>query len=501
MNETATNAAATNAAATNAAPTSEAATSEAVTSEALTREAATNAAAMNAVVTNEAAMNDVEVQLTRDQAVILLTDGERGVSEWNEHCRVGHGTKNLQNALLNGAYLRGVNLAHTDLTDARLMEANLSEADLTEAELAEADLREADLRDACLAGASLIQANLNRAHLMGTRLVKAKLSYASLIHANLTGADLSEASINRAHLNEANLLGCTLVRAKLSCTELTGAKLARANLTQADLTEADLRGADLSGANLAGANLEGAELQGATLNGASLEGAKLSHAKLDEELDLRLFDWETLTIDGTAYRRDAVESGTQLLPGARPPLKISFSLGAEVTSADLAALQELVRSGTMPKGTSVYLAFTPSGVELVLEGRGSLDQAALLGAVLIALPNLQAAGEPPVPAEAPSPSLHASLAAASSPELLECARKLSRVSVRPRAHAELERFRTVLQRHGVDNDAVVSNQVVTLVHRSRAADRVMLDALGFGGPSTVLAEADHDASSQPSTLS
>ncbi|HEY6722807.1 MAG TPA: hypothetical protein VI197_02215, partial [Polyangiaceae bacterium] len=192
------------------------------------------------------------------------------------------------------------------------------------------------------------------------------------------------------------------------------------------------------------------------------------------------------------YRRDAVESGTQILPGAHPPLKISFSLGEEVTSADLAALQALVRGGSMPKGTSVYLAFTPGGVELVLEGRGKLDQAALLGAVLIALPHLQSPGEEPAAAEPTSASLHASLKAAISPELLECARKLNRVCVRPRAHAELERFRAVIQRHGVANDAIVSNHVVTLIHRNRAADRVMLDALGFGGYSKVLGEPDHD---------
>lgn len=463
-------------------------------------------AVANETLTNEAVANEAKIQLTRDQAVILLTDGERGVTEWNEHCRVGHGTNNLQGAVLNGAYLRGANLAHTDLTDARLLGANLSQSDLTGAELAEVDLREADLREACLAGASLIQANLNRAHFVGACLVKAKLSYASLINANLAGADLTEASINRAHLNEANLLGCSLVRARLSSTELTGANMARVNLTQADLTEADLRGVDLSGANLERANLEGAELQGATLNGARLEGAQLSRAKLDDDLDLMLFDWDTLFIDSTAYRRDAVESGTQILPGARPPLKITFSLGEEVTSTDLAALQALVRSGTMPKGTSVYLAFTPSGVELVLEGRGKLDQAALLGAVLIALPNLQSVGEEPVPVEAPSTSLHASLKAASSPELLECARKLNRVCVRPRAHAELERFRAVIERYGVDNDAIVSNHVVTLIHRNRAADRVMLDALGFGGYSKTLAEPGHDplseviASSQPGVL-
>ena len=455
----------------------------------------------------EATLHEGKVQLTRDQAVILLTDGERGVSEWNEHCRVGHGTNNLSSAVLNGAYLRGAKLAHVDLTDARLMAANLFQSDLTGAELGEVDLREADLREACLVGASLIQANLNRAHLVCAHLGRAKLSYASLINANLAGADLTEASINRAHLNEANLLGSLLVRARLSSTELTGANLARANLTGADLTEADLRGVDLSGANLERANLEGAELQGATLNGARLEGARLSGAKLDEDLDLMLLDWDTLTIDGTQYRRDAVENGTQLLAGARPPLKISFSLGSEVTTSDLAALQELARSGTIPKGTNLYLAFTPSGVELVLEGRGKLDQAALLGAVLIALPNLQSTGEAPVPAEPPSSSLHASLkAAASSPELLECARKLNRVCVRPRAHAELERFRAVIQRYGVDNDAIVSNHVVTLVHRNRAADRVMLDALGFGGYSKVLADPEHDplseaiASSQPGAL-
>jgi len=462
-----------------------------------------NQTATNEMVTNKA-MNqtmllDGQVQLTRDQAVILLTDGERGVSEWNEHCRVGHGTKNLQSAVLNGAYLRGANLAHTDLTDARLMEANLFQSDLTGAELGEVDLREADLREACLVGASLIQANLNRAHLVCAHLTKAKLSYASLINANLAGADLSEASINRAHLNEANLLGSTLVRARLSSTELTGANLVRANLSGADLTEADLRGVDLSGANLEQANLEGAELQGATLNGVRLDGARLTRAKLDDELDLLLFDWETLTLDGTTYRRDAVESGTQLLPGARPPLRISFSLGAEVTTTDLAALQALARSGTIPKGTSLHLAFTPSGVELVLEGRGKLDQAALLGAVLIALPNLQ--GEQPVPAEAPSTSLHASLKAASSPELLECARKLNRVCVRPRAHAELERFRAVIQRSGVGNDAIVSNHVVTLLHRTRATDGVILDALGFGGYSKTFAEAGLEPLSEAATSS
>lgn len=473
-------------------------------------EAAMNQTATNEMVTNKA-MNQTmllegQVQLTRDQAVVLLTDGERGVSEWNEHCRVGHGTKNLQSAVLNGAYLRGANLAHTDLTDARLMEANLFQSDLTGAELGEVDLREADLREACLVGASLIQANLNRAHLVCAHLTKAKLSYASLINANLAGADLSEASINRAHLNEANLLGSSLVRARLSSTELTGANLVRANLTGADLTEADLRGVDLSGANLEQANLEGAELQGATLNGVRLDGARLTRAKLDDELDLLLFDWETLTLDGTTYRRDAVESGTQLLPGARPPLRISFSLGAEVTTTDLAALQALARSGTIPKGTSLHLAFTPSGVELVLEGRGKLDQAALLGAVLIALPNLQAAGEQLVPTEAPNSSLHASLKAASSPELLECARKLNRVCVRPRAHAELERFRAVIQRSGVGNDAIVSNHVVTLLHRTRAADSVILDALGFGGYSKALVEPGLDplsedaASSQPAAL-
>src|SRR6187402_974062 len=148
----------------------------------------------------------------------------------------------------------------------------------------------------------------------------------------------------------------------------------------------------------------------------------------------------------------------------------------------------------MPKGTSLYLAFSQGGVELVLEGRGKLDQAALLGAVFIALPHLQASDEHPV--EPPSNSLHASLRAASSPELLECARKLNRVCVRPRADAELERFQAVVQRHGDMNDAVVENQVMTLLRRNRAADRVMLDALGFGGYSKALGDSGQDPMSE-----
>ena len=79
-------------------------------------EAATNVGVTNQAATNQELVRQAKVELTRDQAVILLTDGERGVTEWNEHCRVGHGTSNLQSAVLNGAYLRGANLARTDLT-------------------------------------------------------------------------------------------------------------------------------------------------------------------------------------------------------------------------------------------------------------------------------------------------------------------------------------------------------------------------------------------------
>jgi hypothetical protein len=84
--------------------------------------------------------------------------------------------------------------------------------------------------------------------------------------------------------------------------------------------------------------------------------------------------------------------------------------------------------------------------------------------------------------------------------LLECARKLNRVCVRPRAHAELERFRAVIQGHGANGDAVVQNQVVTLLRRNRAADRVMLDALGFGGYWKALDDSGQDPLSE-ATLS
>jgi hypothetical protein len=124
------------------------------------------------------------------------------------------------------------------------------------------------------------------------------------------------------------------------------------------------------------------------------------------------------------------------------------------------------------------LTFSPSGPELVLEGRGKLDQAALLGAVLIALPRLHLAEGQPDVAPASS-SLETSLRAARSSGLLECAKKLNRVCVRPRAGAELERFRALIHEHGA-TDAVVTNQVVTLLRRTRHTERLLLDAFGFG---------------------
>lgn len=418
-------------------------------------------------------MTQPTVKLTRDQAVVLLTDGERGVAEWNEHCRVGHGTSDLSRVVLHAAQLSGANLASADLTDARLMSANLSHANLIGADLTEADLRETDLSEASLIGASLIQANLNRAKLVQSKLTKAKLSYASLIQADLASSDLTEASLNRAHLSEANLDQTCLIQAKLGGAELTGANLRRANLSGADLSGADLRGADLTGANLEHANLEDAEFQDARLVECRLNGARLARNDLDEDVDLMLMEWDTLMVDGTSYRRDAVETGAQKLPGWRPPLRVSFSLGDEITGADLAALKRLVQTGGLPKGTGIFLAFTTEGIELVLEGRGKLEQAALLAAVLFALPVFQDG----VTGLAARNGLEQSLTG--SPELLACAKKLDRVSVRPRARAEFERFQSLLRHYGADDAAVVTNQVVTLVRRTPEAERALLDALGF----------------------
>lgn len=438
-------------------------------------------------------MSEGKVQLSREQALVLLTEGDRGVLEWNEHYGVGHAARDLHGLELANAQLAGVELADTDLSETRLLGANLRRANLARADLTDADLREADLAGADLSEAVLIQANLNRCELSGARLLQAKLSYASLIKTSLQGADLGQASLNRAHLHGADLSRAVLNNARLSAAELTDANLREADLNGADLGEADLRGADLSYANLENANLAGAELDGATLEGVRLQEAKLSKTKLDPDVDLLVLDWSTLTLDGTIFRRDAVESGAQSLPGAPAPLRITFSLEDEVTTTDLQTLQQLVKSGSLPRGTRISLAFTASGPELVLEGRGKLDQAALLGAVLIALPRLHLAeGQQPDVAPASS-TLETSLRAARSSGLLACAKKLNRVCVRPRAGEELERFRSLFHQHGSTDDAVVANQVVTLLRRTRTAERLMLDALGFGSSWQAAEDSEREA--------
>jgi uncharacterized protein YjbI with pentapeptide repeats len=192
------------------------------------------------------------VDMDRDEAIKLLTGGQKGVRAWNKWRE-----------------------EREDLP-------NLSEADLSEADLRGADLREADRRVATLFNANLSRANLYRAHLVGADLSCANLNGANLSYANLTGADLNYATPGGANFSYANLSGGDLSHAALSEADLRHADLSEADLRWADLSGANLGIANLSDADLSDANLRHADLSGAILSGAILRRANLSDANLRE---------------------------------------------------------------------------------------------------------------------------------------------------------------------------------------------------------------------------
>jgi uncharacterized protein YjbI with pentapeptide repeats len=245
---------------------------------------------------------------------------------------------NLSGAQLREVDLSGARLSQADLGGAKLLRAMLMQADLSEARLVRAFLIRAGLGEANLSGAQLREADLSGADLSGARLSEAGLREADLGEANLSGAQLREADLSGAHLSNADLRRARLLRALLVHADLRGAKLLWACLIHADLSGANLSGANLYAADLSGANLSRANLSGAKLREVDLSGADIRFARLkDADLNRATFDgcvlepgcdllgaqWESITIDGCAYQRDAVRRGEQLLPhGSRKQLQL-----------------------------------------------------------------------------------------------------------------------------------------------------------------------------------
>ncbi len=157
-------------------------------------------------------------KLNRNQAVVLLSSGRKGVDVWNAR-------------------------------RAEPLEYPIPSLSKTES-------KDGDVWVALLEGAYLTRANLSFVHLNGAELRGALLHFASLMRAELNRADLSYVSLINTFLDEASLKGANLYMAHLS----------EAHLKQADLERADLQRASLKGADIRGANFQNANVSGITFD-------------------------------------------------------------------------------------------------------------------------------------------------------------------------------------------------------------------------------------------
>jgi hypothetical protein len=113
--------------------------------------------------------------MDRDEALMLLGDGSRGVAEWNRRKRAGEAIPDLSrmelsDVVLDGIDLHGARLTEVDLTGSSLEKADLRGANLTSASAHDVSLRHASLFGACLSDACIGEADLRGADLSETEL-------------------------------------------------------------------------------------------------------------------------------------------------------------------------------------------------------------------------------------------------------------------------------------------------------------------------------------------
>ena len=196
-----------------------------------------------------------------------------------------------------------------------------------------------------------------------------------LTGARLDSAELSKTLLRGVILRHANLVGANLFDANLKGADLRGAFITEANFDSADLTEADLRDAHFGGAIF----------RRAILTGLNLEGVSLKGDTFDPDVDLLVAHWETITIDGTLYRRQAVEAGEQVLPlGGTNLLRFIFQSREPFSADELVAARKLIQTfGSMRTGVTLLLELAATGERLVIEARGNRELAARIGLHLL----------------------------------------------------------------------------------------------------------------------
>lgn len=196
-----------------------------------------------------------------------------------------------------------------------------------------------------------------------------------LTDARLDSAELSKTLLRGVTLRHANLVGANLFDANLKGADLRGAFIAEANFDSADLTEADLRDAHFGGAIF----------RHAILTGLNLEGVSLKGDTFDPDVDLLVARWDSISIDGTLYRRQAVEGGEQVLPlGGTNLLRFIFQSREPLSSDELVAARKLIQTfGSMKTGVTLLLELAATGERLVIEARGNRELAARIGLHLL----------------------------------------------------------------------------------------------------------------------
>lgn len=196
-----------------------------------------------------------------------------------------------------------------------------------------------------------------------------------LTSARLDSAELSKTFLRGVILSQANLVGANLFDADLRSADLRGAFISEANFDSADLTEADLRDAHFGGAIF----------RRAILTGLNLEGVSLKGDTFDPDVDLLAARWDSISIDGTLYRRQAVEGGEQVLPlGGTNLLRFIFQSREPLSSDELVAARELIQTfGSMKTGVTLLLELAATGERLVIEARGNRELAARIGLHLL----------------------------------------------------------------------------------------------------------------------
>ncbi len=187
------------------------------------------------------------------------------------------------------------------------------------------------------------KAGLSKAILSGEDLKQASFIGASFIEADLQVADLSNTDLSETNFYRAKLAHANLSSTKLFMARMINADLRNSNLSEADLRRVQLYKADLSDANLVGADLLLAKLAKANLLRANIDGVDLTGVTLGPDSNLLLSKWETVTVDGRKYYREAVESGEQVLPfpiGA--PVRFVFESNRVLSGEEYYVARELI---------------------------------------------------------------------------------------------------------------------------------------------------------------